>query len=449
MDIEDKELLKLQYDWDFWARPNQRLPTGRDWHWALYTMGRRAGKTFMGSNIILQQARQGRIKYGAIVNLTPTDAENVNLFGPSGLVTISPPWFKPRYNSVNKMLVFPNGVNIWVGSGAYPDKFRGKEFDFIWADELAFYEYPDETWLQMQICLCRPGPKGDQARGIITTTPQINRVMQEIHAKPEIQKFFGSTMENIDNLDKGAINALFSAFRGTSVERQELYGELLTENAGALWSFARLDESRRKPTCDMQYTFIGVDPSVAAWGQNKEADKKRSNDEVGIVAVGLGTDDNGYVLGDHSGKYPVDQWRDKILEICKIYRNPIIVAEQNQGGDMIRQMFTDGARNRGEEPPRIKLVTARQGKILRAQPISLAYERKRIFHVDTFPTLEQQMCFYTGSTKEPSPDRLDALVWACFSVLQCMSNYLNNLPKGAGSTSVSSVTGGRRFEWGI
>lgn len=448
-ELSDKQLLALQYDWDFWRRPEQTLPPGKDWRWALYTMGRRSGKTRMGSEIILQQARQKRFKYGVIVNLTPTDAINVQLTGPSGIITLAPPWFKPKYNSVTNILSFPNGVQCWVGSGAYPDKFRGKEFDFAWLDELAFYEYPEATWEQLQICLCRRGPKGDQARGIITTTPQMNAVMQAIHSNPNIPKIYGSTMDNIDNLDSDAVNAMFEAFRGTSVERQELYGELLTENPGALWSFEKIEENRRKPPCEMQYTFIGVDPSIAAWGQNREADKKRKNDEVGIVAVGLGSDDNGYVLGDHSGSYPVDQWRDKLLEICKIYKNPIIVAEENQGGEMVRQLFLDGAFRRNETAPKIRLVRARQGKILRAQPISLAYERKRIFHIDTFPTLEQQMCYYTGSPKEPSPDRLDALVWASYAVIQCMNNYLNNIPKGAGSTGPSSLTGGRRFEWGV
>jgi len=59
-----------------------------------------------------------------------------------------------------------------------------------------------------------------------------------------------------------------------------------------------------------------------------------------------------------------------------------------------------------------KPVRASRGKIARAEPVAALYERGLIHHVGAFPRLEDQMCGFTGAARHPSPDRLDALVWA-------------------------------------
>jgi len=58
----------------------------------------------------------------------------------------------------------------------------------------------------------------------------------------------------------------------------------------------------------------------------------------------------------------------------------------------------------------VTLVHASRGKITRAAPAAALYERGSVHHVGCFPELEDQLCQYDGSG--PSPDRMDALVWA-------------------------------------
>ncbi len=83
----------------------------------------------------------------------------------------------------------------------------------------------------------------------------------------------------------------------------------------------------------------------------------------------------------------------------------MIVAEANQGGQMVRQTIKT-------VDPRvpIKLVHAAKGKVARAEPVAAIYAQGRGHHVGTFAKLEDQMATYVPG--EPSPDRLDAAVWA-------------------------------------
>ena len=61
----------------------------------------------------------------------------------------------------------------------------------------------------------------------------------------------------------------------------------------------------------------------------------------------------------------------------------------------------------------VKLVTASNGKHIRAEPIAALYEQGRVSHLGAFAALEDQMCLMTheGYQGGGSPDRLDALVW--------------------------------------
>ena len=68
-------------------------------------------------------------------------------------------------------------------------------------------------------------------------------------------------------------------------------------------------------------------------------------------------------------------------------------------------------------------VHASRGKVVRAEPVAALYEQQpgRVFHVGTFPTMEDQMCAFTTEfdrkTAGFSPDRVDALVWAFSDLL--------------------------------
>ena len=83
-----------------------------------------------------------------------------------------------------------------------------------------------------------------------------------------------------------------------------------------------------------------------------------------------------------------------------------IVAESNQGGDMVEAVI----RNVAPDVP-VRLVHASRGKRTRAEPVSALYEQGRVYHLHAFPELEDQMTTYVPDSTEGSPDRMDALVW--------------------------------------
>ena len=143
--------------------------------------------------------------------------------------------------------------------------------------------------------------------------------------------------------------------------------------------------------------IIGVDPAVTS-GSN--------SDETGIVVVGLGHDKAGYVLDDLSVKGSPSVWADRIVRAYHDYNAQCVVAEVNQGGDLVESILKNV-----DSTLRFKAVRATKSKRCRAEPVAMMYEQRKIFHIRSFPELEAQMCqFVPGVGK--SPDRVDALVWA-------------------------------------
>lgn len=143
--------------------------------------------------------------------------------------------------------------------------------------------------------------------------------------------------------------------------------------------------------------MIGVDPAVTASGKS---------DETGIIVAGLGYNGCAYVLDDLSGTYSPSGWSVTVIKAYWNYEADRVVAEINQGGDMVESIL------RMSDPEvSYKGVRATRGKLVRAEPISALYEQRRVFHVKCFPILENQMCSFTGRDLK-SPDRVDALVWA-------------------------------------
>ena len=116
-----------------------------------------------------------------------------------------------------------------------------------------------------------------------------------------------------------------------------------------------------------------------------------------------------YVLCDASFRATPGGWATKAVNLYRKWQADRIVAEVNQGGEMVKQTIqtTDPlAAFRG--------VHATRGKVARAEPVAALYEQGRVYHVGAFPDLEDQMCaMHVGGYAETgSPDRVDALVWA-------------------------------------
>jgi predicted phage terminase large subunit-like protein len=184
-------------------------------------------------------------------------------------------------------------------------------------------------------------------------------------------------------------------------------GKWLDDAEGMLWNRPIIERSRMPTAPELQRIVVAIDPAATA---NMESD------ETGIIVCGKDKAGYGYVLEDLSGKYSPSQWGSIAVKARERWNADCIVAEKNQGGDMVESVI----RSAGEKQ-RIKLVTATKGKYIRAEPVYSLYEQGKIFHIGQFPLLESQMITFDPD-KGKSPDRVDALVWA-FTELMLGSTF--------------------------
>jgi phage terminase large subunit-like protein len=410
--LSPEAMAALKYNWEFWARPNQLEPLG-DWTTWLILAGRGFGKTRVGAETIRKWVcgdtplAPGRCSRIALVAETAADARDVMVLGESGLLAVHPKDFRPEWSPTNRCVTWPNGAKAWTYNATEPDQLRGPQHDGAWTDELAKFQYAQETWDQLQFGL----RLGEHPRQIVTTTPRPIPVVRKLINDKDCIVTRGRTYDNADNLAAPFLKQVEERYSGTRLGRQELEGEVLDDMPGALWNREIIDAAR-KPECpDLDRIIVAVDPAATS---GEEAD------ETGIVAVGFATDSDGnkrgYVLADRSLRGTPDEWAAAAVSLYHELDADRIVAEKNQGGEMVSAVLRAKDRN-----VPITLVTATRGKVVRAEPISALYEQGRIHHVGRFDKLEDQMCLFTRDVdRSPgnSPDRVDALVWGLTSMFE-------------------------------
>lgn len=404
--LADVDPLVLEYDWTFWARPNQLAPEG-DWRTWLALAGRGFGKTEAGAQWIRQRVKDGARSI-ALVAETQKDLEEVMV---ARLLKISPPDDMPKVRFKPVRITWPNGAVALGYNGTEPDQLRGPEFDTAWVDELAKYRYARETWDMLQFTM----RSGLDPRVFVTTTPRPIPVLREIMADATTVITRGSTLDNAKNLAPAFMKAVVEKYAGTRLGRQELDAEMLDDVPGALWTRAMIDQTRTRELPRLQRVVVAVDPSGTSG--NGEGD------DIGIVVAALGDDGRGYVIEDASCQLSPEGWARRVNEAYTAHKADRVVAERNFGGAMVEAVLRAAA----PDLP-VKMVTASRGKIARAEPIAALYEQGRISHVGGFSALEDQMCAMTpsGYVGEGSPDRADALVWA-LSELMLGSTYSYDL----------------------
>jgi len=400
-DLTDEEAAALEYDWQFWARPNQLAPIG-DWQTWLLLAGRGFGKTRTGAEWVRDKATSGKFGRIALVAPTASDARDVLVEGESGILAISPPWFRPHYEPSKRRLTWPNGALATTYSADEPERLRGPQHDAAWCDELGSWRYPD-AWDMLMFGL-RLGPN---PQSCVTTTPKPVKLVKDLLVDSGTTITRGSTYDNKANLSPKFLSKIIKKYEGTRLGRQELYAELLEDMPGALWNRKMIDDLRvggptGKPVPEMRRIVVAIDPATST---------NEGSDETGIVVAGLGFDNHGYVWEDRSGAYSPDGWAREAVAQYHNRKADRIVAEINQGGDMVESTVRVVDRNVS-----YKGVHATKGKAVRAEPVAALYEQGRIHHIGAFPVLEDQMCGFTVDFDRKamgySPDRMDALVWA-------------------------------------
>ena len=354
---------------------------------------------------------EGVIRF-LLVARTAADVRDVIVEGDSGILNISPPSEKPHYEPSKRRLTWPNGNTALLATADEPDGLRGVQAHYSWADELAAWrQTPDAAGMTSWDNLRVATRLGTHPQIIATTTPKrvpvLYALIEESNRTGKVYISKGSTLDNAGNLSESYLEAITGVYAGTRLAQQELYGEMLDDVEGALWTIEMIEAARQgilPPSAPLR--CIGVDPSVA----------ENPRDECGIVVCASTADRDLYkrhawVLEDATVHGSPELWATKVVEMARRWGAPVI-AEVNQGGALVRNAI-----NAIDPNVKVLEVHSKYGKALRAEPVVLAYEQERVHHIGYFADLEAQMTSWIPGETRNSPDRVDALVHAMTALL--------------------------------
>lgn len=392
------------------CRSNQRPPES-DWFVWLLMSGRGFGKSRTAAEWLFREANRHPRTEWAVVAPTGLDVAKcfndlrvgINSIGKYG----QPGSLIAKYNQTLHDATLTNGAVIHGVSADKPDRLRGFNLAGCWADELSSWRYPDSWNLGLL-----PALRDDSVtpRVVVTTTPKpvtlLRQLVDEEVIGPAGERLgstivtHGSTFDNKDNLAPKFLEEMETRYAGTRRGRQELYGELLTDVDGALVSQDMIDDARIDVLPDIVMTriVVAIDPATTS-GEN--------SDETGIIVCAKGIDNRGYILADLSCKESPDGWARIAVKAYGDYGADRVIAEKNQGGDMVERIVRSVNPNIAYTG-----VNAKVGKKIRAEPIAALYEQGKVSHVGFFTQLEDQWCTWIpdAAAHQKSPDRVDALV---------------------------------------
>jgi predicted phage terminase large subunit-like protein len=388
--LSRSEAEALQYDWNEWARDNQRAPGG-EWATWLILAGRGFGKTRVGAEMVRSWVKD--FPFVNLIGATADDARDIMIEGESGILAICPGQERPRYLPSKRRLEWPNGARSLIFTADEPERLRGKQHMKLWCDEVGSWRHPEaleQAMLGLRL--------GALPQAVVTTTPKPIRLLKELIADRGTVITRGSTYDNRAHLASGFFTRIISRYEGTRLGRQELDAELLEDVEGALWSNAMIEATRVSKAPEMSRVVVAIDPATTS-GEDA--------DETGMVVAGRGIDGHAYVLRDLSCRLPANEWGNRAVRAYRELHADRIIAEVNNGGDLVEDVIRVIDRNVS-----YRAVHASRGKVVRAEPISALYEQKRVHHAGVFAELETQMCSFAPDKFDGSPDRVDALVWA-------------------------------------
>jgi len=383
--LTDHEVLALLYDWELWARPEQ-IPPAWDWRCWLILAGRGWGKSRTGAEWVRIQVRTNQ--YVNLIGATADDARDIMIEGESGILAICPAEERPRYLASKRQLAWSNGAKSLIFTADEPERLRGKQHMRLWADELASWRYP-EAWDQAMMGL----RLGRHPQVVVTTTPRPTKIIKDLAKAKTTHVTRGRTYDNAPNLAPEFLSQIITKYEGTRLGRQEIAGEILDDNPGALWKRDNIDAGRVLKAPDLERIVVAIDPTATAAG-----------DEAGIIVAGV-AGDQFYVIEDASQHGSPLQWASAAITAYHKFKADRIIAEVNNGGEMVEQTL----RTVDRQIP-YTAVHASRGKLTRAEPVAAFYEKGQGHHVGAFPLLEDEMCQWEPGAD--SPNRMDALVWA-------------------------------------
>jgi phage terminase large subunit-like protein len=374
-------------------------PPKDPWRTWLLLGGRGSGKTRAAAEWVRSVMEAQTCARMALIGPTFADVRDVMIDGESGLRAIATRGYRPRFEVSRRRLIWPNGGMALVFSAEDPDSLRGPQFDGAWGDEVAAWSNPNAV-----LDTLRPALRiGQDPRLVLSTTPRPVPVLKKLIEDPTCAVTKAATRDNIHNLSRGVVEDLEARWAGSIWARQELEGEMIEDPKGALWSRQDVIEARNHDAnFALDRIVVAIDPPISMGAKA---------DTCGIIVAGAGGEGHNrkaVILADFSLQGASPQgWSNAGARAYAQFSANLIVAEANQGGEMVRSTLALAA----PDAP-IRLVHASKGKRVRAEPIALLYAQGRVAHAAHFRDLEDQMCSFGAAGFSGSPDRVDALVWA-------------------------------------
>lgn len=382
--------------------------------------GSRSGKTFLICYIILMRAIKAPGSRHVIFRNDGVDAkQSIGNETIPKVVELAYPGLQIKWNDKDGFFELPNKSQIWLcglKDKARLDKALGKEYVTIYLNEASQITLEAFELVKSRLAQVVNDLNGDQLMQKLyvdlnpTTSAHwtyqifvLGKDPSDRKMIPDHDKDYTFIMVNpVDNMDNLSPDYIRSLDNMPERQRRRFFeGQYNADDDNALWS--RRHIQHEEPP-DLERIVVAIDPAVST---------KVGSDETGIVVAGLDAARRGYALEDDSNKYKPEEWARRAISLYDTYDADCIVAEANQGGEMVASTIKAVAR--GRTIP-VKLVHATRGKHVRAEPIAALYEQGKVRHAKPLPDLEDQMCSFKidfDRVEEGySPDRVDALVWA-------------------------------------
>lgn len=412
------ELAALAFAWEHHARPKQVAPPVA-YRSLAFIAARGWGKTRAAASTLVAEVMAGRAKRIGFASFNFDETMRTLVYGDAGILAVSPPWCRPQV--IRGQIVWPGDLAVATPfTPEVPDGPRGSSHDLFWCSELAAYPQAtrDEFFANV-----REGLRLGLGRLLVDTTPRarnplVRFILERAARDPRHHIVIrGSTRENADNLTEGFVEELEAEYGSTARGRQELFGVFLDESEGAVFKQANIDAHRRDRPTALKRRILSIDPAVST---------RRHSDRTGMISMGLGLDDQIFVLDDLTAQHTWEEWGDLAVRHYFDHRCDLILLEVNRGGSACVANVRAAAQKLGH---RVEVVAqdavtrhapgtiyareihARRGKDERALPVSALYERGRVSHVRgvDLEELETTMCTWVPDDSK-SPDGMDALV---------------------------------------
>ncbi len=374
--------------------------------------GSRSGKTFVLCCALVVRALKGAGSRHAVIRRHFNGVRSAvgNDTMPKALHCRFP-GVQYEYSKTDSVFRFSNGSEIQLvglDDAQRAEKILGREFATLYFNECSELDFGSVQTALTRLAQYVPGlsnkaffdcnPPGKSHWSYRMFVQKLNPADNTPLALPEQYAMMRiNPVDNKENLPPGYIDDTLGTL-SLRQRRRFLEGQWQDEVEGALWNSEIIDRNRVVNPPELLRVVIGVDPAVTAG---------KSSDLTGIVGAGTSADGHYYILADRSCRVNPLEWGREVIKLYRELKADRVIGEVNNGGDLIRTMLC-------ELSPGLpfQAVSARRGKVLRAEPVAALYEKNLVHHAGVFTDLEEEMCSYSPLTAVKSPDRLDALVWA-------------------------------------